>query len=127
MHTYTHMHTHILVTHTHTHTHTHIYIYIYYKFIRSDEILKPKFLSLASNFVISENLVFFHICTFSYCRNYFQFSHTYIYNTTIYIIYIAVLFGPVKPELGVIPSGQKSPLFYPSTLLSCVYSELSYT
>ena len=32
----------------------------------------------------------------------------YIYIIYIYNIYIVVLFGPVKPELGVIPSGQEN-------------------
>ena len=31
-------------------------------------------------------------------------THIYIYNIYIYI----VLFGPVKPELGIIPSGQEN-------------------
>ena len=37
----------------------------------------------------------------SYCQIYYKYIYIYIY------IYI-VLFGPVKPELGVIPSGQEN-------------------
>ena len=36
-------------------------------------------------------------------------GHIYIY-IYIYIYIIIVLFGPVKPELGVIPSGQENNL-----------------
>ena len=37
-----------------------------------------------------------------------SYIYIYIYIYIIYIYIYIVLFGPVKPELGVIPSGQEN-------------------
>ena len=48
------------------------------------------------------------IVTYIYIYIYIYTIYIYIYIYILYIYIYIVLFGPVKPELGVIPSGQKN-------------------